>query len=220
MVAFPLERARARGEGMKMAGRIAIGTAAACVLLFLGWGHDFLAATPDPPAGPVEAAVVLAGPPAEDRERLRAAVECVRSGRARLILLPFRHRALGWEWFLRTYRIDPPLPEERVIIGREVPAASGAGPDPGGTFAEARATIELMRRHGLRSAIVLSSSYHMRRARLAFRRADPRAEFAFAFLPVPIHDPRDPRPWWRDAELLARVAGEYVKLAGAFLFYR
>ncbi len=203
-----------------MAGRITIGIAAACVLLFLGYGHDFLAVTPAPPARPVEAAVVLAGPPAEDRERLRAAVECVRTGQARLILLPFRHRALGWEWFLRTYRIEPPLPEERVIIGREVPAAAGWGPDPGGTFAEARATLELMRRHGLRSAVVLSSSYHMRRARLAFRRADPRAEFAFAFRSVPTRDPHDSRPWWRDPELLARVAGEYVKLAGGLLFYR
>lgn len=203
-----------------MAGRIAAGIIAAGAVLFLGWGYDFLASVPDPGTGPADAAVVLAGPQAEDRERLRAAVACVHAGRAQWLLLPFRHRALGWEWFQRTYRIDPPLAEAKVIIGREVPSPLGRGPDPGGTFAEARATLQLMRRHGLRSAIVFSSAYHMRRAQLAFQRADPEGEFAFRFFPVPLHEGGEPRPWWRDPGLLARVAGEYVKLAGSVLFYR
>ena len=203
-----------------MAGRIAAGIIASGLVLFLGWGHDFLASVPDPDPGPADAAVVLAGPPAEDRERRRAAVACVQAGRAQWLLMPFRHRALGWEWFLRTYRIDPPLAEAKVIIGREVPSPVGTGPDPGGTFAEARATLELMRRHGLRTAIVFSSAYHMRRARLAFRRADPGGEFGFRFFPVPLREGGEPRPWWRDPGLVARVAGEYVKLAGSVLFYR
>jgi uncharacterized SAM-binding protein YcdF (DUF218 family) len=164
--------------------------------------------------------VALAGPPDEDRERVLVAVDLLQAEEADLLLLPVRHRALEWSWFVRKYRIRTPLPEDRVIIGREENSKGRSWPDPGGTFAEARKTIEIMRRHHLQSAVVVSSGYHMRRARLAFERANPDPALVFYFHPVDVLDPEDSGPWWMNGGYALRVADEYIKLAGGYLFYR
>jgi uncharacterized SAM-binding protein YcdF (DUF218 family) len=188
--------------------------------VFFTWGNDFLCTEPGLPAQQVDVVVVLAGPPDEDRERVLVAVDLVQAGEASLLLLPVRHRALVWSWFVRKYRIRTPVPEERVIIGREENSKSRSWPDPGGTFAEARKTIEIMRQHDLRSAVVVSSGYHMRRARLAFERANPDPPIVFYFHPVDVLDPEDSGPWWMNGGYALRVADEYIKLAGGYLFYR
>jgi len=186
---------------------------------FFIWGNDFLCSEPGLPAQRVDVAVVLAGPPDEDRERVLVAVDLVQAEEAGLLLLPVRHRALEWPWFVRKYRIRTPVPEDRVIIGREENSKSRSWLDPGGTFAEARKTIEIMRQHNLHSAVVVSSGYHMRRARLAFERASPDPGLVFYFHPVDVLDPEDSGPWWMNGGYALRVADEYIKLAGGYLFY-
>ncbi len=203
--------------------RLAVGIAAvlmAGMVAFFIWGNDFLRIEQGLPAQRVDAAVVLAGPPDEDRERVLVAVDLVQADGAGLLLMPMRHRALEWDWFVRKYRIRTPVPEERVIIGREEGPRSQSWPDPGGTYAEARKTVEIMRRHHLRSAVVVSSGYHMRRARLAFERANPDPALVFYFHPVDVLDPEDSGPWWMNGGYALRVADEYIKLAGGYLFYR
>jgi uncharacterized SAM-binding protein YcdF (DUF218 family) len=203
--------------------RLAVGITAVLmggIVAFFIWGNDFLCIEPGLPAQRVDVAVALAGPPDEDRERVLAAVDLLQAEEADLLLLPMRHRALEWSWFVRKYRIRTPLPEDRVIIGREENAKGRSWPDPGGTFAEARKTIEIMRRHNLRSAVVVSSGYHMRRARLAFERANPDPALVFYFHPVDVLDPEDSGPWWMNGGYALRVADEYIKLAGGYLFYR
>jgi uncharacterized SAM-binding protein YcdF (DUF218 family) len=203
--------------------RLAVGITAfliAGIGVFFIWGNDFLCTEPGLPAQRVDVAVVLAGPPDEDRERVLVAVDLVQAEEAGLLMLPVRDRALGWPWFVRKYRIRTPVPEDRVIIGREENSKSRSWPDPGGTFAEARKTIEIMRQHDLRSAVVVSSGYHMRRARLAFERANPNPSLVFYFHPVDVLDPEDSGPWWMNGGYALRVADEYIKLAGGYLFYR
>lgn len=203
--------------------RLAVGITAVLmggIVAFFIWGNDFLCIEQGLPAQRVDVAVALAGPPDEDRERVLVAVDLLQAEEADLLLLPVRHRALEWSWFVRKYRIRTPLPEDRVIIGREENSKGRSWPDPGGTFAEARKTIEIMRRHHLRSAVVVSSGYHMRRARLAFERANPDPDLVFYFHPVDVLDPEDSGPWWMNGGYALRVADEYVKLAGGYLFYR
>jgi uncharacterized SAM-binding protein YcdF (DUF218 family) len=190
------------------------------IVAFFIWGNDFLCIEPGLPAQRVDVAVALAGPLDEDRERVLVAVDLLQAEEADFLLLPVRHRALEWSWFVRKYRIRTPLPEDRVIIGREENSKGRSWPDPGGTFAEARKTIEIMRRHNLSSAVVVSSGYHMRRARLAFERANPDLDLVFYFHPVDVLDPEDSGPWWMNGGYALRVADEYVKLAGGYLFYR
>lgn len=203
--------------------RLAVGITAVLmggIVAFSIWGNDFLCIEQGLPAQRVDVAVVLAGPPDEDRERVLVAVDLVQAEGADFLLLPVRHRALGWSWFVRKYRIRAPLPEDRVIIGREENSKSRSWPDPGGTFAEARKTIEVMRQRDLHSAVVVSSGYHMRRARLAFERANPDPTLVFYFHPVDVLDPEDSGPWWMNGGYALRVADEYIKLAGGYLFYR
>ena len=203
--------------------RLAVGITAVLmggIVAFFIWGNDFLCIEQGLPAQRVDVAVALAGPPDEDRERVLVAVDLLQAEEADLLLLPVRHRALEWSWFVRKYRIRTPLPEDRVIIGREENSKGRSWPDPGGTFAEARKTIEIMRRHNLRSAVVVSSGYHMRRARLAFERASPDPALVFYFHPVDVLDPEDSGPWWMNGGYALRVADEYIKLAGGYLFYR
>ena len=203
--------------------RLAVGITAVLmggIVAFFIWGNDFLCIEQGLPAQRVDVAVALAGPPDEDRERVLVAVDLLQAEEADLLLLPVRHRALEWSWFVRKYRIRTPLPEDRVIIGREENSKGRSWPDPGGTFAEARKTIEIMRRHNLSSAVVVSSGYHMRRARLAFERANPDLDLVFYFHPVDVLDPEDSGPWWMNGGYALRVADEYVKLAGGYLFYR
>lgn len=190
------------------------------MFVFLFWGNEFLCIEPGLPTERVDVAVVLAGPPDEDRERVLVAVELVQAEEARLLLLPVRHRALEWPWFVRKYRIRTPVPDERVIIGREETSKSRSWADPGGTFAEAKKTVEIMHQHGLRSAVVVSSGYHTRRAALAFQRASPDSGLVFYFHPVDVRTAEDSGPWWMNGSYVLRVTDEYLKLVGGYFFYR
>jgi uncharacterized SAM-binding protein YcdF (DUF218 family) len=121
---------------------------------------------------------------------------------------------------VRKYRIKAHLPEDRVLIGREESSKAEPWLDRGGTFAEARKTLEIMRQNGFRSAIVVSSNYHMRRARLAFERANQDPALVFYFHPVDYRDPDDSDPWWWDGAYMTKVADEYLKLLAGYVFYR
>jgi hypothetical protein len=204
--------------------RFAIGigvVAAVVVAAFCTWGDQFLRIEPGLPSERVDAAVVLAGPPDEDRERVLVAADLVQEDEAGTLLLPLRHRALDWPWFVRKYRVRPYLPEDRVLIGREDGGARNASRSAlGGTFAEAKKTIEIMQQNGLRTAVIVSSGYHMRRARLAFQRANRNPDLVFYFHPVDSLDPDEETPWWLNGGYALRVADEYVKLVAGYLFYR
>lgn len=197
-----------------------IGAAAVGVIGFLVWGNDFLSMEPGPLGGQADVVVVLAGAPQEDRERVLVAVDLVQAEEARMLLLPVRHRALEWPWFSRRYRIKAHLAEDRVLIGHEDGPRPETWPDLGGTFAEARKTLEIMRLHNWRSAIIVSSTYHMRRTRLAFERANQDPTLVFYFHPVDYRDPENSDPWWWDGAYVIKVADEYVKLLAGYLFYR
>lgn len=191
-----------------------------CVAAFLVWGREALSNRDHPLQEPFELVVVLAGPLDEDGRRVAAATELARNSENRFLLLPLRHRALTWPWFVRHYRIEPPLPEERVIIGRPEGSKRAETADLGGTFAEARKTMTVMQERGFRSAVIVTSGYHIRRARLAFQRAvtDPGLTFQFHAM-----DSAEKEPgfsWWLDGKSLMRVADEYWKLAAGYAFYK
>jgi hypothetical protein len=197
-----------------------VGLVLAGLVGFLAWGNDFLSMEPGQIGEKADLAVVLAGAPPEDRERVLVAVDLVQAEEARMLLLPVRHRAIDWPWFVRRYRIKAHLLENRVLIGREEGSKPESWPDLGGTFAEARKTLEIMRQHHFSSAIIVSSTYHMRRARLAFERANQDPALVFYFHPVDYRDPEDSDPWWWDSVYVMKVMDEYVKLLAGYLFYR
>ena len=83
------------------------------------------------------------------------------------------------------------------------------------TVENARGSAQVMRAQGLRSAILVTSPYHMRRAAVIFR-----AFFRPAGLTVQAHPVQDsffrPEGWWRHRSDRQLVIREYAKLV-AFL---
>ncbi len=186
---------------------------------FLGGGNYFLCQQDGAALGSADVVVVLAGPPDEDRERVAAGAALAHADRQRFMLLPLRHRALTWPWFVRHYHIEDPIPVERVLFGRGQDPKHRHAFDLGGTFAEAENTVDVMRERGFVSAIVVSSCYHIRRARLAFERANKEPGLTFDFHAIDIEGVEPNGPWWLDGGYAMKVAGEYLKLAGGYLFY-
>ncbi|BBB90725.1 hypothetical protein MAMMFC1_01386 [Methylomusa anaerophila] len=81
------------------------------------------------------------------------------------------------------------------------------------TFQNAIYSKALMEQHGFRSAIVVSSNYHMQRARLIFRKVFAGSGVQLAYCSV--GDPEfAPNYWWTNNRSIMVVISEYVKLTG------
>jgi len=184
--------------------------------IFTGMGQEFLKGTATPFFESVDAVVVLAGGPQHDRQRLARGIALVRQGRAHYLILPLRVPAIDWRNLQRLYALNSGIPPERVLIGRPGRKHTRMSAMSGGTFAEALNTAEIMRKHGLHSALVVSSDYHMRRVQLAFGRVVPKGSLAIAFEPVLTRQP---------VGLVSRFKShsaillEYGKLAAAWCVY-
>jgi hypothetical protein len=66
----------------------------------------------------------------------------------------------------------------------------------------------------------VSSCYHIRRARLAFERANKDPGLTFDFHAIDIEGVGSNGPWWLDGGYTLKVADEYLKLVGGYLFYK
>lgn len=209
---------------MKRRIRMLAGTMTAlfgiAVVLFLIGGEAFLRANSDDGERTADAIVVLAGASGEDNLRVLEGNRLFQQDRGRFVILPLRHPTFKWNWAIRNYHIVDPVPESNVLIAR-----SGQKDDQqvisdyGGTFLEALKTVRMMERHGLRSAIIISSSYHMRRVRVAFNKARGKKQLRFFYHPVANSRPAG-RLWWTDSRYLNHILREYKKLVAAYFIYQ
>ncbi len=78
------------------------------------------------------------------------------------------------------------------------------------TSTEARYSSAVMRARGFRSAIVVTSAYHTRRARIIFGRFF--REWSLTICAVPF-DSSTPHNWWKNRDTATSVISEYIKLA-------
>ncbi|KPJ77240.1 MAG: hypothetical protein AMJ54_08630 [Deltaproteobacteria bacterium SG8_13] len=185
------------------------------VAVFLVFGERFLRLRTDRKDGRTDAVIALAGAPAEDQRRINAAIELWRQKKATYLILPIRHPAFSWSWAVRNYNLPSHIPEHRILIGRSGKSGEAALERYGGTFAEAQKTVEFMHLHGLQSAVVVSSGYHMRRVALAFANNGKTTGLKFSYHPVGTSDPM----WWTSRRKLRRILREYQKLIVAFFLY-
>lgn len=83
------------------------------------------------------------------------------------------------------------------------------------TQGEARALARYLRKHPLRSVLVVTSDYHTRRARWTLRRelTDQRVELRMAGAPASF----SARHWWRSEEGLMLTLEEYLKFVHTWL---
>jgi uncharacterized SAM-binding protein YcdF (DUF218 family) len=188
------------------------------VFIFFLAGEKFLRIESDSQNQRTDAVVVLAGSAKEDKGRIEEGSALIREGKGRYLILPLRHSAIDWPWAVQYYGLHEALPEDKVLIGRSTKIDESLIDQFGGTYVEAIKTVRIMRDLDLTSAIIVSSAYHMRRAKIAFEQFRQPGRFEFYYHPV---DPESKRkkPWWTDTEYVARVLQEYKKLLAAYFIY-
>jgi uncharacterized SAM-binding protein YcdF (DUF218 family) len=193
-----------------------VGTALplSCGLLFALRSGDLLVA-PDPLPPHSDVLVVLAGSISGEQARRLEAMRLLKEGRAdRLVLSAPQVEYLG-EW----------VPD---LMKRYVERAYGL--QGGGlvvlcphrassTREEAQALRPCLEEHGWRTAVVVTSNYHTRRARHVWREV---VEEAHSPLRVWVHGVPDgefePRGWWRHRDYAKTFVLEGTKLAWTYLF--
>jgi uncharacterized SAM-binding protein YcdF (DUF218 family) len=189
------------------------------VVLFLLYGEQFLRINNDDNKRKTDAVVILAGAPfLEDRQRILEGAKLYQQGRGRYIILPLRHATFKWSWVETHYELVNSIPETQIIVGRRTAEDKPEITQFGGTFVEAQKTVRIMHKHQLKSAIIVSSAYHMRRTKIAFDQVRSNPQLQFYFHPVD-HTLNPELPWWRDGKYFRRVLGEYKKLLAAYFIY-
>lgn len=189
------------------------------VLLFLLGGHRILKVDDDDRVMNADAAVILAGAPDEDILRVYEGISLFEQGRVKYIILPLRHKTFTWSWVRKNYKVSASIPESKVLIGRAEPRDRQLIFQYGGTFVEARKTARIMDRLHFSSAIIVSSSYHMRRAKIAFENARLDQHLHFYYHPVQYFRNNE-KLWWMNKKYLVRVLREYKKLLAAYIIYK
>ena len=188
-------------------------------LVFILGGEKFLRVRSDVPSRKIDAVVILAGPPIEDKQRISAGSAMFSSARVRYIILPLRHPTFKWSWAARYYQLEHSNPGNSLLIGRSTPSDQSAIAHYGGTFVEAQKTAQIMRKLKLTSAVIVSSGYHMRRAKLAFEQFRKNSHLQFYYYPVDQAARSGSLLWWMDTAYLSDVIREYRKLLAAYFVY-
>jgi uncharacterized SAM-binding protein YcdF (DUF218 family) len=83
------------------------------------------------------------------------------------------------------------------------------------TFTDAQYSLEIMKTRGFKSAIVVTSPEHTRRARAIFRYVFRELNFTIS---AAQYDPALANTWWRDRRMVKLVGAEYLKSAWFYLF--
>jgi uncharacterized SAM-binding protein YcdF (DUF218 family) len=103
------------------------------------------------------------------------------------------------------WAMDLGLPAEAVILEEQSIT----------TFTDAQYSLEIMRTQGFKSAIVVTSPEHTRRARAIFRYVFRGLDFTIS---AAQYDPALASTWWRDRRMVRLVGAEYLKSAWFYLF--
>ena len=85
------------------------------------------------------------------------------------------------------------------------------------TFGNARNSLEIMRTQGFKSAIVVTSPYHTKRASIIFDHFFQGLDLTICSIP---YDSFTPDNWWKVKRIAKFVITEYMKLVWHYLFER
>ncbi|MEZ5857357.1 MAG: YdcF family protein [Hyphomicrobiaceae bacterium] len=152
------------------------------------------------PAPLADAIVVLTG----DEDRISTGMQLMADGRARRVLISGVNAATRVPAELKKYRqARHDIVRCCVDLGREAL-------NTGGNADEARAWALA---HGYRSLLVVTSSYHVPRSLIEFRRAMPGMQLAA--YPVKPGRHIDVQAWWRHRPTARLLVSEYIKFLGA-----
>ncbi len=191
-----------------MARRVVLAAATALAALFilhqpvLQAAGDFLVVA-DPPVV-ADAVIAISG---DGEERVGAAAELMAAGYGRfLILSGGPGRGSGSAAAMGRWARRDGVAEDRLLFDDRATS----------TVQNAEGSAVLMRAHGLRTALLVTSPYHMRRAIVIFR--DRFAPLGLTVRAAPVRDSFfQIKDWWKLRQSRRIVIREYFELA-AFLF--
>jgi len=138
--------------------------------------------------------IVLSG----DTGRAEYGIELYKSGYAKNILF-----AGGAAQSMKRQAMSAGIEEDRILLDRK----------SGTTYENARNCAAIMQAREVKSAIVVTSGYHTKRASIIFAQFFARSDLTICAVPTP-------GDWWKDGNMAKAVILEYLKLAWHFLFER
>lgn len=159
-------------------------------------GH---AMSPSDPLAKADAIVAISG---DNGPRVATAVELWKQGYAPTVIFAgasLDPQSPSSAELMARQAVALGLPRERILLE----------PRSATTDQNAVNVAQLMRERGMRTAILVTSPYHQRRAALAFGR-----ELGLEFRNHPADDPAwDPTTWWLHADSRAITVLEFAKLS-------
>lgn len=169
------------------------------IAALVGIGH---ALAVEDPLAKADAIVAISG---DTGPRVVAAVDLWKQGYAKTLVFSGGsldpHSAPSAE-LMKRQAVRLGVPEDAIVVE----------PEAATTQENARNVARLMHGAGLRSAILVTSPYHQRRASLHFAREMSR--YGLTFINRPAADPRwDRTSWWLDEGARSLTVVELVKLA-------
>lgn len=183
-------------------------------ICLLRWGDNILIAADPPPAGRVDAAVVLQGSITAEKVRVAEAVNLLQRGIADRVLLSIP---------MESYWGQAIPPVARAYLernyGKDVAARVDfcqTGPEVNSTREEAQALIPCIAEHHWQSVVIVTSNYHTRRAGMLWTRLS-RHDPHINIWVEGATDPEFQLPWWRHRQSAKIWVMESWKLVWAGL---
>ena len=167
--------------------------------------EEFLVVNEEPT--PADVIIVLGGGLGE---RVEHGVRLYQSGYANKILLTGGSH--GFEktagvQIMKRQALSSGVPEDDILLEEQARS----------TYENAKYSLEIMRAKKFKSAVIVTSPYHTRRASMIFSRLFEGIELTVCSVP---NNWRNAGKWWQDSRRAKAIVYEYIKLVWDYLFAR
>ena len=190
--------------------------AVSVIFLLLTWGWcldqigDYLVL--DQPPESSDAIVAISG----EQSRRAWAIELYRRGHSNLLIFNlsdttyFFGQAIDPVESVRQMTLEAGIPAQSLVINTQVKS----------TWEDALATRESVLGLGLKSIIVVSSPFNMRRVQLTYKHVLEGVPVKLRFCAVPWEiEKLSPKEWWKNERELQLVVNEYLKISFYYFKY-
>ncbi len=144
--------------------------------------------------------IVLAG---DDGKRTDYSIQLFKEGYSGMLLLSGCSESTGK---MLQQAADAGISKDHIIIDNQSVS----------TYDNAVHSRKLIVEAGYKTAIVVTSDYHMRRSKLVFKKAFKDSDIDLVYCSVN-EDGFDPEKWWTNKYSFKLVLSEYIKIAGYFV---
>jgi uncharacterized SAM-binding protein YcdF (DUF218 family) len=142
--------------------------------------------------------IVLSG----GQGRVEKAVELYKAGYAPYIILSNAKESTSRLGNMLQTALDLGIPQDAIYSEDEAKS----------TYQNAEFTLPIMKKHDFKSAIVVSSEFHMRRVKLLFDRVYKKSGIELTYVESP--SGYNSKRWWSDRKSRETTFNEYVKMFG------